>query len=95
MIPDRRSKLADYISSAIRFATTETGLQWPSGTILVAASYSELAELDTIIGIKIFAMDLPSSYDFFVAFPSEEVNSYKLQKEFLNYIEMYSEDNFK
>ena len=89
-----RSKMARYIASAIRYATKETGVEWPEDTILVTQSYNELSEIDEIIGMKIYVMNMPSCYDLFVAFKSDNVSKYDLQKSFLEYIEMYSEDNF-
>jgi len=90
MSPETRSKYAEYIAGAIRFATKETGLQWPDGTIIVTKSYGELAELDEILGWKIYAMDMPSDREFFVAFPSGNCNEYRLQKSFIEYTEIYS-----
>ena len=89
MEKERRSKLADYIASAIRFASKETGLEWPEETILVAKSYEELAELNEIIGMKIYIMNMPSAYSFFVAFPAENIGSALLQKAFLEYLDLY------
>ena len=92
MNAETRSKYAEYIAGAIRFAIKETGLIWPDETMLVVKSYSPLAEIDEIIGMKIFVMDMPSSYEFFVAFPSCHHNKYKLQKAFNEYQEIYSLD---
>ncbi len=89
MKPERRDELAEYIAKGIRYAARETKLQWPEDMIIVATSFCELSELDAILGIKIYLMDMPSSFDFFVAFPSENETSYKLQKAFLEYLELY------
>ena len=89
---ERRSKYADYIADAMRFAAKETGLQWPDETIIVAKSYSELAGIDDIIGMRVFVMDMPSSFDFFVAFPALFEVEQKLQKAFGEYQGLYSLD---
>jgi len=89
MDKEKRSKLANYIAEAIRFAIKETGLEWPEETILVAKSYEELAELDEILGIKIYIMNMPSAYSFFMAFPTENIGSAILQKAFLEYLDLY------
>ncbi len=93
MTPERRSVLAEYVASAVRYAAKDTKMQWPEDTIIVAKSYTELAELDDIIGMKIYIMDMPSSFDFFVAFKAENVEHSKLQKAFLEYLEMYNIEN--
>lgn len=85
-----RSKYADYIAEGWRYAMKETGLkEWPPGTIIIAKSYSILAEIDEIIGVKIFVCDIPSAFDFFVAFPAEFQESYKLQDAFMEYLGLY------
>jgi hypothetical protein len=90
MNQETRSKYADYIAAGWRYAMEETGLkEWPSGTIIIAKSYSILSEIDEIIGIKIFACDIQSPFDFFVAFPSEFQESYKLQDAFMEYLGIY------
>ena len=83
----RRVQYAEYIGEAIRHATKETGIEWPTGTVLVAKSYSELAELDDILGMTIYASDMPSSFEFFIACPSCD-DTAALQKAFLEYLEM-------
>lgn len=89
MILETRAKYAEHLAGAIRFAEKETGLKWPDETIIVAKSYSELSEIDEIIGIKIYVMDMPSSYEFFVAFPSCLEKERGLQKAFSEYQELY------
>ena len=89
MKPERRHEINEYIAAGIRYAARETMLRWPEETIIVTTSFCELAELDEIIGMKVFIMDAPSSFDFFVAFPSENKVSYKLQKAFLEYLDLY------
>ncbi|HAR37926.1 MAG TPA: hypothetical protein DCS09_04750 [Porphyromonadaceae bacterium] len=88
MNAEKRAKYADYIAAAVRYAIQETGLKWPEATILVVKSYSELAGVDSIIGFQVYVMDMPSSFDFFVAFPAAYTNKYKLQKAFLEYMEL-------
>lgn len=93
MTPERREKLVNYIARALTFASNETRLIWPKDLILVTSSYNELSEIDRIMDIPIYIMDMPSSFDFFVAFPFAGEKYTKLQKEFLNFIELYSIDN--
>jgi len=89
MKTERRSEIAEYIAAGIRFAARETKLQWPEDIIIVAKSFSELVDLNEILGIRVYVMDMPSSYDFFIAFPAENEISYKLQKAFLEYMDLY------
>ena len=93
MDQNTRSSYANYIAKCIRVATQETGIQWPDDTILCVKSYSELAELDEIIGMKIWVMDMPSAYDFFPAFPSKNIDCYKLQRVFRENLELFVMDN--
>ena len=88
MDEETRSKYAEKIASEIRYAQKETGLTFPKETILVVKSYSELAELDSIIGLDIYVMDMPSSYEYFVAFPSWKERHYKLQKAFIEALDV-------
>jgi len=88
-----RSNYANYIAKCIRVATEETGIQWPADTILCVKTYSELAELDEIIGMKIWVMDMPSAYEFFPAFRSENIDCYKLQEVFRENLELFVMDN--
>jgi len=92
MTPQRRAKYASVIAKCIRKATMDTRITWPGHTILVVKSYSELAELNNIIGLPIYVMDMPSAYDFFIAFPSDEINHYKLQKAFQEYLDLYGSE---
>ena len=89
MDAETRAKYAEYIAEAIIFSARETGLEWPSETILVVKSDSPLAEIDDIIGMKIFVMNMPGSYEFFVAFHSCFYDKYKLQNAFNDYLTMY------
>jgi len=88
MNKETRAKYADYIAKCMREAMKETGLTWPDDTILCVKSWSELAELDEIIGIKVFVTDIPSSFDFFFAFPSENESCYRLLKAFRENVEL-------
>ena len=91
MTPERRAILANYIAKAMQSAERATKQTWPSETIIVTNSGEELAEIDEIVGMKIFTMNLPTSFPFFVAFPAENTECYCLQMEFLNYMELYNE----
>lgn len=85
-----RANYANNIADAIRFAMKETGLEWPEETILIVKSYSPLAEIDEIIGMKIFVSDIPSTFEYFVAFPSCHQSAYRIQMSFRDYLEIYS-----
>jgi hypothetical protein len=89
MTPETRSKYADYIASALRHATTETGKRWPKETVLVVQSYAELAEIDDIIGMKIYIFDMPSPFDFAPVFPSQFEGDRSLLKAFREYTQLY------
>lgn len=85
-----RANYANNIADAIRFTMKETGLEWPEETILIVKRYSPLAEIDEIVGLKIFVSDMPSSFEYFVAFPSCHQSAYKLQKAWSEYHEIYN-----
>ena len=84
-----KSKYADYLAKCIRETIKSTGLEWPEETILCVKSYSDLAYFDQIIGMKIYVMDMPSAYDFWVAFPAQEESKYELQKAFRECLDLY------
>ena len=84
-----RSKYADYIAAAIRSVQQESGLTFPEGTILITKTYNELSGINEIIGLKVFVCNIPSPYDFYIAFPSEHEKYYKLQKYFQEYLDTY------
>jgi len=87
-----RSKLAEYIASAIRYSVKNFGANWPEETILIVKSYEEFAELDEIVGMKVYIMDMPNSYPFFPAFPAKYSHAAKLQRYFLEYIDTHNID---
>lgn len=91
MKPEKRSLYADYIASAIRYAHNETGLDWPDDTILIVHNTCALAELNEIIGLKIYTCNIPSSFEFFVALESDN-ECWKLQECFREYLELYPLD---
>jgi hypothetical protein len=88
---NERSTYAKYIAEALQEAQRVTGINLPEGTVLVAKSYSPLAAYDEIIGMKIFVMDMPSSYEFFIAFPSANEKYYPLQKAFCEALDIIPE----
>jgi len=92
MNKETRTKYADYIAEGIRYIQKESKLTLPEGTILIVKSYSPLASLDDIIGLKIFVYDIPNPSDFFIVFPSENIKQYKLLKYFNEYLQLYSLD---
>ena len=84
-----RSKLADYVADGIRYAKVETNLEWPNDTIFITKSYLEYADLDSIIGMDVYVMDIDSSYDFTLSFKSLNENKYKLLKAFNEYMKLF------
>ena len=89
MKPELRSVYVEYIAAGLRYASEQTGKQWPGSTVVVTKTYSKLAEVDDIMGMDVLVMDMPSSYEFFVAFRSCFESDYKLQTAFLEYMELY------
>lgn len=87
-----RAKYAEYISAGIRFATQETDLPWPDTTIIITKPWSELAELDTLVGWPIYITEMQSPYDFHLSFPANEESSRKLLEYFDEYMNLYSLD---
>lgn len=87
-----RSKYATYISAAIRYIQKESGLVLPEDTILITKSYTGLYEIDDMIGLKVFVCDIPSAFDFYIAFPSENMQYYKMQRYFQEYLDSYPFD---
>ena len=87
-----RSQYADYISAGIRYALIESGLkQWPESTVIIAPLLtSDLALIDSLLGFKVIVSDIPTSFDFHLAFESDEVSSYKLLTYFTEYCELNS-----
>jgi hypothetical protein len=67
-------------------------LKWPKETIFVTRSYEELADLNEILGMPVYIMDLPGPLDMFVAFPASDIAYKKLQKAFLEYMELFPMD---
>jgi len=89
---ERRSKYADYITAALSFATSETGLQWPVATIIIAKNYLKLAGVDEIVGLRVYVVDMSSPVDFTVAFPSYCEDERRLQTAFREYQELHDFD---
>jgi len=85
----RISKYARYIAHAIRFTTKETGLEWPDDTYIITTSSNELAEVDSILGMKVIVADIPSSFDFYFGFPSAFEKEYPLQRSLRYFFEAY------
>ena len=90
MTPETKAAYVNYLARAIKFTEEETGLKWPGNAILVTQSYEDLAELDEIAGIKIYVTQISSSYDFFIAFPSEEPNRDLLLRAFDEFCDLYN-----
>ena len=89
MESEKRSKLASYIAEGLRYAMRETGLEWPEDTVIVTKSYNEMADIDEILGMKVYIVDALDPFEWFVGFPSENAYSCKLQKELMEYIDLY------
>lgn len=88
-----RRAYAEYIAGGLRYAEKETRKKWPAETVIVTKSYDALAEYDELLGMKILVMDVPSSYDYFLAFPAEDaIGKKSLQKAFLEYIDFNAFD---
>ena len=90
-LTERRSQYTEYISAGVRFAMKETGIkQWPESTVIVVTqSTSELCNFDQIIGFPVVVSNIPTSYDFHLAFSSDEEANYKLLTAFTEYCELY------
>jgi len=86
----RRSEYADYLAAWLRGIHRDTNMEVPNDMIIVTKSYGELAELDSILGMGVYVMDMPSDREFFIAFRSNNVDSYSLQKSFLEFSESFN-----
>jgi len=91
MNKESRVAYAEYLAKCLREAANETGIKWPDNTILCVKAWTEIAELDEIIGIKIFVVDIPSPFDLFFSFPSKNEDSYKLLKAFRENLELFGD----
>ena len=86
---ERRDKITDYIVAGLQYAMMETGLEWPDDTIIVTKTYSEIADVDEMLGMKVYVVDVLRPFEWFVGFPSENIESYKLQRKLMEYIDLY------
>jgi len=78
-----RVRYAEYIAECMREALTETGLKsYPDDVILCVSRYVELAVLDDILGMPIYIIDIPSSYDVTIAILSKKRQYLPLVKAF-------------
>ena len=84
-----RSEYADYIADGIRFAINETGLNWPSDTVIITKPWCKLAEYNDLLGFAIFVTQMESAYDFHLAFKAENEKEYKLLEVFDEYLNLY------
>jgi hypothetical protein len=92
MKPATRSIYANYIADVIRNTTAECGFHWPARTIIVAKSYIELADIDEIVGIKIFIGDFPAQCDFFFSIPAPYEDERRLLRAAREYMDIHSMD---
>ena len=90
---NERSAYTQYIAKCLREAEEITELKWPDETILCIQWFHALAELDKIVGLDIYPVDIPSEQDIFTSFPAKYYNRRKLLKEFRAAIN-YNEVNF-
>jgi hypothetical protein len=92
MQPATRSIYANYIADVLRNATAECGINWPARTIIVAKSYIELADIDEIVGMKIFIGDFPAPCDFFFSIPAAYEDEKRLLKAAREYMDIHYMD---
>jgi len=92
-----KSSYVEYISAGVRYALKETGLKtFPESThIIVFNKYHDLANFDMIIGFPILVTEISTPYDFCLAFNSEEQSNYKLLKEFDEFLNLFSLEEFE
>ena len=88
----KRAIYAEKVASACRQAITETGIKsFPDDMIWIVKSWDELADLDDLLGSKVFVSDMRSSHDIFPAFRADDIKHRGLLKAFTDAMEM-SED---
>jgi len=87
-----KSKYAEYIAKIIRESMRETGLEWPKETIICVKPWNKLSELDEIIGMSIWVVNIPTTSEIFPAFPSKNAYSYRLLKAFEEFADLFSSD---
>ena len=89
MTPQRRSEYVQYMAGGLRYIKQITEHEAPDDTIIICKSYCELAELDEILGMPIYVSNIPSPFNFFIAFKSKNPTQAKAQAVFLEYMETY------
>jgi len=91
MMTETRRQYAEHIAEVIRYALKESGVKkLPEKSIIVAKLYSPLCDFDEILGIPIYVMDMPSSFEFFIAYPSvENQNMGRFQKYFEEGLDLF------
>ena len=96
-IQEKRSMWAEYISVGVRYALKETGKRhFPDSTrIVVFNTYHDLAQFSQLIGFNILVSQISTSYDFCLAFNSEEEQAYKLLTAFEEFIELYHIEDYE
>jgi len=89
MEPATRSKYASYIADVIRYTTAECGINWPASTIIVTKSYIELADIDEIVGMKIFIGYVPPQCDFFFSIAAADEDERRLLRAAREYMDIH------
>ena len=93
-LEEETAKYRNYISEIVRYALKIANLKMlPDNTIIITQTYSKLAKLDSIIGLPIYVCNVPTSYEFFISFPSKDENNYKLQNAFQEALNIIEEGN--
>ena len=94
---EKRSKWANYISAGVRYALEETGKRhFPDSTrIIVFNDYHDLAQFSQLLGFNILMSNISTSYDFCLAFDSEETSNYKLLKAFDEFIQLNNVEDYE
>ena len=84
-------KYIEYIAEGLRFATKETGYEWPKDAIIITKTYSFLSKFDEMLGMKVYTVDVLGPFEWFVATPYDNGKGYKLQKALMEYLDIYPE----
>ena len=91
MNPNTRRIYVEYIAGLMRFAQKETGCKWPDDAILITSRpYSKLAELDELLGMKIYISWTPITPDPIIVFPANNEKALELSEMSFKYMSKYS-----
>ena len=92
---NKRETYAQYISAALRHAMRETRIKFPEECFIITNYFSDLAQFDELVGMKVLVTNIPSSFDWSIGFNSEEESSYKLLKQIYEFQELYSIEEYE